>query len=69
MHSRTLPLQPSHLLLPVLAMFSFSQMIEGQTRFMYLNGQSISPAYEGWWPNEDGSFSLFLGYICLLYTS
>ena len=63
MHSRTLPLRPSHLLLPVLAMFSFSQMIEGQTRFMYLNGQSISPAYEGWWPNEDGSFSLFLGYM------
>ena len=63
MHSRTFPLRPSHLLFPVLAMFSFSQMIEGQTRFMYLNGQSISPAYEGWWPNEDGSFSLFLGYM------
>jgi hypothetical protein len=34
-----------------------------QTRFMYLKGQSLSPAYEGWWPNEDGSFTLFFGYM------
>jgi hypothetical protein len=25
-------------------------------------GASISPAYEGWFPNADGSFSLLLGY-------
>jgi hypothetical protein len=25
-------------------------------------GASISPAYEGWYPNADGSFSLLLGY-------
>jgi len=25
-------------------------------------GASISPAYEGWYPNDDGSFSLLLGY-------
>ena len=23
----------------------------------------MSPAYEGWWPNEDGSFTLFFGYM------
>jgi hypothetical protein len=23
----------------------------------------VSPAYEGWWPNEDGSFTLFFGYM------
>jgi autonomous glycyl radical cofactor GrcA len=34
-----------------------------QTRFMYLKGQSVSPAYEGWWPNEDGSFTMFFGYM------
>jgi hypothetical protein len=34
-----------------------------QTRFMYLKGQHISPAYEGWWPNEDGSFTMFFGYM------
>jgi hypothetical protein len=25
-------------------------------------GASISPAYEGWYPNPDGSFSMLLGY-------
>jgi hypothetical protein len=25
-------------------------------------GASISPAYEGWYPNADGSFSMLLGY-------
>jgi hypothetical protein len=25
-------------------------------------GQSISPAYEGWYPNPDGSFTFLLGY-------
>ena len=34
-----------------------------QTRFMYLKGQSVSPAYEGWWPNEDGSLTMFFGYM------
>jgi hypothetical protein len=34
-----------------------------QTRFSYLSGQSVSPAYEGWWANEDGSFTLFFGYM------
>jgi hypothetical protein len=35
----------------------------GQTRFMYLNGQTVTPSYEGWWPNEDGTYSLFFGYM------
>lgn len=34
-----------------------------QTRFTYSKGQSVSPAYEGWMPNEDGSFSLYFGYM------
>ncbi|MEE2636234.1 MAG: hypothetical protein VYE68_03270 [Acidobacteriota bacterium] len=36
---------------------------EAQTRFMYLRGQSIHPAFEGWWPNDDGSFTLWFGYM------
>lgn len=36
---------------------------ESQTSFMYLRGQSVHPAYEGWWPNEDGSFELYFGYM------
>jgi hypothetical protein len=35
----------------------------GQTRFMYLSGQTVTPAFEGWWPNEDGTYKLFFGYM------
>lgn len=34
-----------------------------QTRFMYLSGQAVSPAYEGWMPNADGSFTMVFGYM------
>jgi autonomous glycyl radical cofactor GrcA len=39
------------------------QVVGAQTRFTYSSGQSVSPAYEGWWPNGDGSFTLFFGYM------
>jgi hypothetical protein len=39
------------------------QAASAQTRFTYSSGQSVSPAYEGWWPNEDGSFTMFFGYM------
>ena len=29
----------------------------------YMSGQSISPAYEGWEQNDDGSFDLVFGYM------
>lgn len=29
----------------------------------YLKGQNISPAFEGWEQNEDGSFNLLFGYM------
>ena len=50
-------------LLAVLAVLLLAQTADAQTRFMYLNGQNASPAFEGWWPNDDGSFTLFLGYM------
>ena len=34
-----------------------------QTRFTYTKGQSISPSYEGFMPNEDGSYTLYFGYM------
>jgi hypothetical protein len=37
--------------------------IEAQTRFMYASGQTLNPAYEGWLPNADGSFTLVFGYM------
>ena len=39
------------------------QGVGAQTRYTYSTGQSLSPAYEGWWPNEDGSFEMFFGYM------
>ena len=51
-------------LLIILALFLAQSIItEGQTRFTYSKGQSISPAYEGWWPNPDGSYTMFFGYM------
>ena len=34
-----------------------------QTRYTYSTGQSVSPAYEGWMPNADGSFTMYFGYM------
>jgi hypothetical protein len=41
----------------------YLQAGDAQTRFSYSKGQSVSPAYEGWMPNEDGSFFLYFGYM------
>jgi len=50
------------LIVPLLGFLLF-QVVGAQTRFTYSSGQSVSPAYEGWWPNEDGSFTMFFGYM------
>lgn len=47
----------------LLALCVFSQAATAQLRFMQLRGEIASPAFEGWWPNEDGSFRLFYGYM------
>lgn len=53
------------LLAPVAAVLGFLlfQPADAQTRLMYRSGQSVHPAYEGWWPNDDGSFTLWFGYM------
>ena len=51
------------LMLAPLAVLLLGQTADAQTRFMYLNGQTVSPAFEGWWPNDDGTFTLFFGYM------
>src|SRR5271168_4122300 len=38
-------------------------LAQAQMRFTYSKGQSVEPAYEGWMPNEDGSFTLYFGYM------
>ena len=40
-----------------------AQPVNAHTRYMQLRGQITSPAFEGWWPNEDGTFKLFFGYM------
>jgi hypothetical protein len=51
------------LLLAPLVASLFFQSASAQTRFTYSAGQIVSPAYEGWWKNEDGSFTMFFGYM------
>jgi len=38
-------------------------VVSAQTRFTFSSGQSVSPAYEGWMPNPDGSFTMYFGYM------
>lgn len=47
----------------MLALLLAGQVAKGQPRFMQLTGDIASPAFEGWWPNDDGSFKLFFGYM------
>jgi hypothetical protein len=51
------------LLLVALAALLLLQPGSAQTRFTYSKGQSVAPSYEGWTPNEDGSFTLYFGYM------
>jgi len=39
------------------------QLANAQTRFTYSKGQRVGPTYEGWIPNDDGSFTMYFGYI------
>ena len=47
----------------LLAMTVATGTASAQERRMILSGEIVSPAYEGWWPNADGSFKLFFGYM------
>jgi hypothetical protein len=51
------------LLLAALAALLAAHGAAAQTRYAYTRGESVSPAYEGWWPNDDGSFTMFFGYM------
>ncbi|NQV69736.1 MAG: hypothetical protein HQ498_06895 [Pseudohongiella sp.] len=46
-----------------LALIFSSQMVVAETMLMQLREQITSPAYEGWWPNDDGTYKLFFGYM------
>jgi hypothetical protein len=36
---------------------------EADAQLTYSRGQSVSPAFEGWWQNDDGTYTLFFGYM------
>ena len=44
-----------------LAVLVTCQVVNAQSS--YQTGQNVSPAYEGWEANEDGSFSMVFGYM------
>jgi hypothetical protein len=50
-------------LVGVAAVLLVIETTSAQTRYMFLKGESVHPAYEGWWPNPDGSFTMFFGYM------
>ena len=47
----------------LLALVFCLQSGNAQPRFMQLTGEIASPAFEGWWPNDNGTFKLFYGYM------
>lgn len=49
-------------LVTVLALGAFAQRASMQS-LTYSSGQDVSPAYEGWEENADGSFNLVFGYM------
>jgi hypothetical protein len=42
---------------------ALQQSAHAQMRFTYTKGQSVEPAYDGWMPNTDGSFTMYFGYM------
>jgi hypothetical protein len=55
------------IIVPVLAMAAVAMLAQSPTQFpldpTHESGQSITGAFEGWFPNSDGSFSLLVGYF------
>jgi hypothetical protein len=45
------------------AAFLLFHSASAQTRFTYSSGQIVSPSYEGWRYNEDGSVTMLFGYM------
>ena len=46
-----------------LAIPSRAQVYDPNSGIQYRRGQSVVPAFEGWQPNTDGTFSFWFGYL------
>ena len=49
--------------LALLFLFQSGHAQDNNLNAMFLSGQRVSPAFEGWWTNDDGSFEMFFGYM------
>jgi len=49
--------------LTAFAVFALLVVASAQTRFTYSSGQVVSPAYEGWRTEDDGSMTMVFGYM------
>lgn len=59
---RSLPLFGAFLFLAAPALLKAQQApYSGQVRIA--RGQDVTPAFEGWMPNADGTFSMYFGYL------
>lgn len=52
-----------HGFVSVLIALMWLPAVNAQQRFMELRGDITSPAFEGWWENDDGTYKLFYGYM------
>jgi hypothetical protein len=50
-------------LFPALLALVLFTAASAQTRFTYSSGQHVSPAYEGWRTEDDGSLTMVFGYM------
>jgi hypothetical protein len=60
---RVLRAGPALVVMAAISVLLIHQETSAQTKYSYSRGQSISPAYEGWWQNDDESFTMFFGYM------
>jgi hypothetical protein len=41
---------------------AFGQVAQAQNRLIHRSGQTVTPSFDGWYRNPDGTFSLVFGY-------
>ncbi len=57
------PARPVTPLVLALACAAGLVSLNAQTRFTFSSGQALTPSYEGWMPNPDGTFTMYFGYM------
>ena len=55
--------RPLTVVVALVAGFALLGPVRAQTRFTFSSGQALSPSYEGWTANPDGTFTMYFGYM------